>query len=124
MSSTMPPALPHVKSGKVRAIAVTSAKRSPALPEVPTVAESGVKGYEAIAWQGLVAPAGTPKAVITRINAEFVKALKQPDVAAKLNDQGFEVVASTPEWFGEYIRTEIAKWTKVIKSAGIKGGEG
>src|SRR5687768_3745893 len=123
MSSTMPPALPHVKTGKVRAIAVTSAKRSPAVPEVPTVAESGVKGYEAIAWQGLVAPAGTPKAVITRINGEFVKVLKQPDVIAKLNDQGFEVVASTPEWFAQYIRTEIAKWSKVIKAAGIKGGE-
>ena len=124
MSSTMPPALPHIKTGKVRAIAVTSAKRSPALPEVPTVAESGVKGYEAIAWQGLVAPAGTSKDVIARINAEFVKALKQPDVAAKLNEQGFETVASTPEWFGQYIKSEIAKWTKVIKAAGIKGAEG
>ena len=123
MSSTMPPALPHIKTGKVRAIAVTSVKRSPALPDVPTVAESGVKGYEAIAWQGLVAPAGTPKSVIARINAEFVKALRQSDVAAKLNEQGFETVASTPEWFGQYIKTEIAKWSKVIKAAGIKGGE-
>jgi tripartite-type tricarboxylate transporter receptor subunit TctC len=123
MSSTMPPALPHIKSGKVRAIAVTSAKRSAALPDVPTVAESGVAGYEAIAWQGLVTPAGTPKPVISRINAEFVKALKQPDVAAKLNEQGFETVASTPEWFAQYTRTEIAKWSKVIKAAGIKGSE-
>lgn len=124
MSSTMPPALPHIKSGKVRVIAVTSAKRSPALPDVPTVAESGVPGYEAIAWQGLVAPAGTPRSVIARVNAEFVKALKLPDVTAKLNEQGFETVASTPEWFAQYIRTEIAKWSKVIKAAGIKGGEG
>ena len=77
----MPPALPHIKTGKVRAVAVTSAKRSAALPEVPTVAESGVPGYEAIAWQGLVAPAATPKPVIARIHAEFVKALKLPDVA-------------------------------------------
>jgi tripartite-type tricarboxylate transporter receptor subunit TctC len=123
MSSTMPPALPHIKSGKVRAIAVTSAKRSPVVPEVPTVAESGVPGYEAIAWQGLVAPAGTPNAVISRINAEFVKALKQPDINAKLNDQGFETVASTPEWFAQYIRSEIAKWSKVIKAAGIKSAE-
>jgi tripartite-type tricarboxylate transporter receptor subunit TctC len=124
MSSTMPPALPHIKSGKVRAIAVTSARRSPALPEVPTVAESGLPGYEAIAWQGLVAPAGTPKPVVSRLNAEFVKALKQPDVIAKLNEQGFETVASTPEWFAQYTRTEIAKWSKVIKAAGIKGSEG
>jgi tripartite-type tricarboxylate transporter receptor subunit TctC len=123
MSSTMPPALPHIKSGKVRAIAVTSAKRSPVVPEVPTVAESGVPGYEAIAWQGLVAPAGTPNAVISRINAEFVKALKQPDIAAKLNDQGFETVASTPEWFTQYIKSEITKWSKVIKAAGIKPAE-
>ena len=124
MSSTMPPALPHIKTGKVRAIAVTSAKRSPVLPEVPTVAESGVPGYEAIAWQGLVAPAGTPRPVIARVNAEFVKALKLPDVVAKLNDQGLETVASTPEWFAQYIKTEIAKWSKVIKAAGIKGSEG
>jgi tripartite-type tricarboxylate transporter receptor subunit TctC len=124
MSSTMPPALPHIRSGKVRAIAVTSAKRSPALPDVPTVAESGLPGYEAIAWQGLVAPAGTPKAVIARLNAEFVKAVKQPDIVAKLNEQGFETVASTPEWFTQYTKTEIAKWSKVIKAAGIKGTEG
>ena len=78
-------------------------------------------GYEAIAWQGLVAPAGTPKAVISRINAEFVKALKQPDIAAKLNEQGFETVASTPEWFAQYTKTEIEKWSKVIRAAGIKG---
>jgi len=124
MSSTMPPALPHIKTGKVRVIAVTSAKRSAVLPDVPTVAESGVPGYEAIAWQGLVAPAGTPKAVIVRLNAEFVKALKQPDIAAKFNEQGFETVASTPEWFAQYTKTEIEKWSKVIRAAGIKGGEG
>jgi tripartite-type tricarboxylate transporter receptor subunit TctC len=124
MSSTMPPALPQIKSGKVRAIAVTSAKRSPALPDVPTVAESGLPGYEAIAWQGLIAPAGTPKAVIARLNAEFVNALKQPEVVAKLNEQGFETVASTPEWFAQYTRTEIAKWSKVIKGAGIMASEG
>ena len=91
---------------------------------MPTVAESGVPGYEAIAWQGLVAPAATPKPVIARIYAEFVKALKLPDVAAKLQEQGFETVASTPEWFAQYTKTEIAKWSKVIKAAGIKGGEG
>ncbi|MGZ8268274.1 MAG: tripartite tricarboxylate transporter substrate binding protein [Burkholderiales bacterium] len=123
MSSTMPPALPHIKSGKVRVLAVTSAKRSPALPDVPTVGESGVPGYEAIAWQGLLAPAGTPQAVVARVNAEFVKVLKQPDIVSKLNEQGFETVASTPEWFAAYIKTEIQKWTKVIRAAGLKPTE-
>jgi tripartite-type tricarboxylate transporter receptor subunit TctC len=94
------------------------------LPDVPTVAESGLPGYEAIAWQGLVAPAGTPKPVISRLNADFVNALKQPDVVAKLNEQGFETVASTPEWFAQYTRTEITKWSRVIKGAGIKASEG
>ena len=123
MSSTMPPVLPHLKTGKVRALAVTSAKRSPALPDVPTVAEAAVPGYEAIAWQGLLAPAGTPRAAISRIQTEFARVLKQPDIVAKLTDQGYETVASTPEWFAGYIKSEIAKWTKVIKAAGIKGAE-
>jgi tripartite-type tricarboxylate transporter receptor subunit TctC len=121
MSSTMPPVLPHIRTGKVRALAVTSAKRSPALPDVPTVAESGVPGYEAIAWQALLAPGGTPKAIVARLNAEFVKVMKQPDIVAKLNEQGYETVASTPEWFAAYLKSEIVKWTKVIRTAGIKG---
>jgi tripartite-type tricarboxylate transporter receptor subunit TctC len=123
MSSTMPPVLPQLKTGKVRALAVTSAKRSPALPDVPTVAESGVPGYEAIAWQGLLAPGGTPKPIVTRVNAEFVKVLRQPDIVAKLNEQGYETVASTPEWFAAYVKSEIAKWTSVIKAAGLKSTE-
>jgi tripartite-type tricarboxylate transporter receptor subunit TctC len=121
MSSTMPPVLPHIRTGKVRALAVTSSKRSPALPDVPTVAESGVPGYEAIAWQALLAPGGTPKAIVARLNAEFVKVMKQPDIVAKLNEQGYETVASTPEWFASYLKSEIVKWTKVIRTAGIKG---
>jgi tripartite-type tricarboxylate transporter receptor subunit TctC len=123
MSSTMPPVLPHVRSGKVRALAVTSAKRSPALPDVPTVAESAVPGYEAIAWQGLLARSGTPRPVIARLHREFARVLKQSEIVAKLSEQGYETVASTPEWFAAYIKTEIVKWSKVIKAAGIKGGE-
>jgi tripartite-type tricarboxylate transporter receptor subunit TctC len=119
MSSTMPPALPHIRSGRVRAIAVTSAQRSPALPDVPTVVESGVPGYEAIAWQGLVAPARTPANVVSRVNGELVRILGQSDVRTKLQELGFETMASTPEQFAAYIRSEIAKWTKVIKAAGI-----
>ena len=123
MSSTMPPVLPHIRSGKVRALAVTSVKRSVAVPDVPTVAESGVPGYEAIAWQGLLAPAGTPRPVVNRINAEFVNVLKRPEIVAKLNEQGYETVASTPEWFASYTKSEIAKWSRVIKAAGLKGEE-
>jgi tripartite-type tricarboxylate transporter receptor subunit TctC len=122
MTSTMPPALPHIKSAKVRVLAVTSSKRSAALPDVPTVAESGVPGYEAIAWQALLAPAGTPRPVIQRLNVEFVKVLRQQDIAAKLAEQGYDIVASTPEWLGEYVKSEIAKWTRVIKAAGIQAG--
>jgi tripartite-type tricarboxylate transporter receptor subunit TctC len=124
MSSTMPPVLPHLRAGKVRALAVTSARRSSAVPDVPTVAESALPGYEAIAWQGLLAPAGTPRAAIARLQSEFARVLKQPEIASRLTDQGYETVASTPEWFAQYINTEIAKWTKVIRAAGIKSGEG
>jgi tripartite-type tricarboxylate transporter receptor subunit TctC len=124
MSSTMPPVLPHLRSGKVRALAVTSAKRSPAVPDLPTVAESALPGYEAIAWQGLLAPAGTSRAIVSRIQSEFARVLKQPEITSRLADQGYETVASTPDWFAAYIKTEIAKWSKVIKAAGIKGGEG
>jgi tripartite-type tricarboxylate transporter receptor subunit TctC len=123
MSSTMPPVLPHLKTGKVRALAVTSAKRSPALPEIPTVAESGVPGYEAIAWQGVLAPALTPKPIVSRLNGEFVKVMKRSDVVASLGEQGYETVASTPEWFAAYIKSEIAKWSKVIMAAGLKSPE-
>ena len=121
MSSTMPPVLPHLRTGKVRALAVTSARRSPALPDVPTVAESALPGYEAIAWQGLLAPAGTPRAIVSRIHAEFARVLKQPEITSRLAEQGFDPVASTPEWFAAYIKSEIAKWSKVIRAAGIKG---
>ncbi|MES2563736.1 MAG: tripartite tricarboxylate transporter substrate binding protein [Pseudomonadota bacterium] len=124
MSSTMPPVLPHLHTGKVRALAVTSTRRSPALPDVPTVAESGVPGYEAIAWQGVLAPAGTPRTIVSRLNLELVKVMKQADMVARLGEQGFETVASTPEWFSAYIKSEISKWSAVIKTAGLISMEG
>jgi tripartite-type tricarboxylate transporter receptor subunit TctC len=119
MTSTMPPALPHIRTARVRAIAVTSVRRSTALPDVPTVAESGVPGYEAIAWQGLVAPAKTPASVIARLNRELARILGESDIRAKLQELGFETMGSTPEQFAAYIQTEIAKWSKVIKAAGL-----
>jgi tripartite-type tricarboxylate transporter receptor subunit TctC len=113
-------AAPHVKSGAVRGLAVTGAKRSSALPELPTVAESGVPGYEVSAWFGIFAPAGVPQPVVQRLNAEFVKALQQPDLRQRLASQGAEPLTSTPDEFAAYLRSEIGKWTKVVKDSGMK----
>jgi tripartite-type tricarboxylate transporter receptor subunit TctC len=118
--ATMPAAMPHVKSGKLAAVAVTSAKRSPALPDAPTIAESGVPGYEASTWYGLLAPARTPAAAVARLHQATVKILADPALRGKLADQGFEPVGDSPEEFGAYIKSEIAKWGKVIRDAGIR----
>ena len=112
--------LPHIKSGKLRAIAQTGEKRSPALPDVPTIAESGFPKFEATAWYGVHAPAKTPKPIVGRLNAEFVKALKLSDVRERLGSLGFEIAGSTPEAYGAYIRTEIKKWAKVVKASGAR----
>ena len=112
--------LPHIKSGKLRALAQTGEKRSPALPDVPTIAESGFPKFEATAWYGVHAPAKTPKPIVTRLNAELVKALKLPDVSERLGSLGFEIAATTPEYYGNYIRSEIKKWAKVVKASGAK----
>ncbi len=112
--------LPHVKSGRLRALAVTTAARLPSLPELPTVAESGLKGYETITWFGFVAPAKTPPAIVARLNAEIVKALALPDVRSQFELQGIEIVGGTPERFADYIREEIAKWARVIRLSGAK----
>jgi tripartite-type tricarboxylate transporter receptor subunit TctC len=112
--------LPHVKSGRLRALAVTTASRLPSLPDLPTVAESGLKGYETITWFGFVAPAKTPPAVVTRLNAEIVKVLALPDVRNQFGIQGIEVLGGTPEQFASTIRDEIAKWAKVIRLSGAK----
>ena len=123
MFSDIPPALPHVRSGRLRAIAVTSAKRQSALPEVPTVAESGVagtQGFEAVAWQSLVAPAGTSKEIVSRYAEALAKVMAQPAVRAKLEQDGFEPVARSmsPDQLAAYIRTESERWGKVIKASG------
>jgi tripartite-type tricarboxylate transporter receptor subunit TctC len=120
MFSGFSAAMPHIKSGKVRALAVTGAKRSPALAEVPTIAEQGFPGVEATAWYGVLAPAGTPKPVVSRLHGETVRILKQPDIVQRLDGLGFEIVGSTPEQFGAYIRTEIKKWEMVVRASGAK----
>jgi len=112
--------LPHVKTGRLRALAVTTAARLPSLPELPTVAESGLKGYETITWFGFVAPAKTPQAIVARLNAEIVKVLALPDVRNQFAIQGIEVIGGTPEQFASYIRDEIAKWARAIKLSGAK----
>ena len=122
MVSTLPSAVPQIKAAKVRALAVTSAKRSAAAPELPTVAEAtGLTGYEASTWQGFVLPAATPKPVVQRLADETSKVVAMNDVRDRLRDQGYEPVGSSPAEFGAYIKAELAKWTKVIRNAGIKG---
>lgn len=112
--NTAPVAVPHIKSGKMRAIAVTSAKRNPALPDVPTVAESGVAGYDMINWYGAVLPTGTPAAVVSRLNADINKALKLPDVQQRLAALGADPLGGSAAEFGTYIKSEITKYTKVV----------
>jgi len=113
-------AAPHVKSGAVRALAVTGRERSAALPGVPTVAESGVPGYEVTAWFGFFAPAGTPVAVVNTLNAETVRAMRLQDLRDRLGSQGAEPVTSTPEQFSGYVKDELTKWTRVVKASGMK----
>ena len=112
--------LPQVKSGQLNALAVGSAKRVPSLPDIPTISESGVPGYEAYSWVGMVAPAKTPKDIVNRLNREIVDILKQKDVSEKLNQQGALPVGDSPEQFAAYIKVEIEKWGAVVRAANIK----
>jgi tripartite-type tricarboxylate transporter receptor subunit TctC len=118
MFDNMPSAFPHVKSGKLRALAVTSARRSPAVPDLPTVAEAGVPGYEATSWFGLIAPAGTPKEIVNKFSTTVAKILGTPEVRERLSSQGAEPVGNTPEQFSAFIRAETAKWAEVVKKSG------
>ncbi len=120
MVSGMSSVMPHIKAGRLRPLAVTGAARSPALPELPTIAESGFPKFEATAWYGVLAPAGTPPAIVTRLHDEIVRALKLPDVKERLEYVGFEIVGSTPAAFGAYIKSEIKKWAPVVKASGAK----
>ncbi len=112
--------LPHVRSGRLRALAVTTAKRVPGLPDIPSVAEAGVPGYESVSWFGFVAPGGTPKDVIARLHKEIVAILRAPEVTERFAKEGAEVVAGLPEEFERFIAAEAVKWAKVVKNAGIK----
>jgi tripartite-type tricarboxylate transporter receptor subunit TctC len=113
-------ALPHIAAGRVRALAVTSRARSPLLPNVPTVAESGMPGFEAVTWFGFAVPTGTPRPIVDRLNVEIGKALAMPDVKQKLSAQGIDVAGGTPEQFGAYMHDEFAKWGQLVKDSGAK----
>jgi tripartite-type tricarboxylate transporter receptor subunit TctC len=118
--ATAASAVGHIKSGKIRALAVTTLKRSPLVPDLPTVAETGLKGFEANNWYGVLVPAKTSRAIVMRLNKDVSTALLTPDVKELLFKQGLDVAPETPEAFGAYIKSEIAKWAKVIKAAGLK----
>jgi tripartite-type tricarboxylate transporter receptor subunit TctC len=120
MFSNVPAAMPHVRSGKLRGLAVTSGARIDAAPGLPTVAEAGVPGFEAETWLGLVAPAATPRDIVARLNAEVLRVLALPEVRDKLIAQGMSLARSSPDQFAAHIRVEHAKWSKLIKEAGIK----
>ncbi len=119
MFSTMP-ALPQVKAGKVKALAVTGSTRATALPAVPTVAEAGVPGYEATTWYGVLAPAGTPAPAVDRLNAEINRVVRASDIRQRFADQGYETTGGTPGEFAAFIGVEVAKWGKVVREAGVQ----
>jgi tripartite-type tricarboxylate transporter receptor subunit TctC len=121
MFVNLPPALPLVKQGKIRAIAVTTLTRSSALPDVPTIAESGLPGFETVAWFGVLAPAGTPREVVTKVNTEINKVAHTQEWKDRVTTVGGEPVIGSPEVFAQRIQTDIAKWKKVVADAGVKG---
>jgi tripartite-type tricarboxylate transporter receptor subunit TctC len=110
----------QVKAGTIKAYAIATAERSPALPDLPTVASQGYPGFEAKEWYGVVAPAGTPRAIVTRLNRELVRILNLPDVRSRLLDLGTEIVGDAPDQFGAFMKTELVKWAKVLKETGIR----
>jgi tripartite-type tricarboxylate transporter receptor subunit TctC len=118
--ASMPSAIGFIKAGKLRALGVSAGRRSPALPELPTIAEAGVKGFSVVDWQGLFGTARTPPPVVNKLNAEVVRILAIPDVVDRLTAAGVEIQTSTPQAFGDFVRAEIRKWSGVVKEAGVK----
>jgi tripartite-type tricarboxylate transporter receptor subunit TctC len=118
--SSIPTLIGHIKSGKMRAIAVTSAKRADDLPQVPTIAESGYQGFEAVTWFGIAGPANLPREIVAKLNADINKALQGAELQKKLGDQGADVAGSTPEAFGKLIRDDMVRWGRIVKESGAK----
>ena len=120
MFDNIPSALPHIKSGKLKALATTGAKRDPALPDLPTIAEAGVPGYESGVWFGLMVPAGTPKDIIARLNAEAVKGTRSPEFVKRMTDLGYNLIPGSAEAMADLIKLEISRWTPIVKASGAK----
>jgi tripartite-type tricarboxylate transporter receptor subunit TctC len=120
LSNDLLTALPHVKSGRIKALAITSTTRSPAAPDVPTMAEAGLKDYAAVGWQGVMAPAGTPVPVIARLNAEITKVLSDPALRERFASQGLEVVTGTPQQFGDFVKKDTERWREAVTASGAK----
>jgi tripartite-type tricarboxylate transporter receptor subunit TctC len=118
--TALPPTTPHIQGGRLRALAVTAAKRSPALPDVPSIVEAGFKGQEADTLQGILLPAGASRAIVGKVHDDIARALAAPDAKERIGGLGFDIIASTPEQFAAQIKVEIEKWGKVIRAAGIK----
>ena len=112
--------VPFVRGGRIRALGISSLERSPALPDVPTVASQGFPGFEAKEWYGLVAPGGTPRAIVTQLNREIVRIINLPDVRSRLLDLGADIVGDSPDQFGAFIKGELVKWSKLLKETGIR----
>ncbi len=120
MAATILTGMPHIRSGRLRPLGISSATRSPIVPEIPTVAEAGLPGFESVQWYGMLAPARTPKDIITRLHAEMTRVLQQPDIKERFASDGADPVGNTPEEFARYIQSELIKWAKVAREAGIK----
>ena len=120
MFDNIPSSLPHIKSGKLHALATTGSKRDPALPELPTIAEAGVPGYEAGVWFGLSVPAGTPKEIIAKLNAEGVKATRSPEFVKRMSDLGYLIIPGTADQMADMLKAEVVRWTPVVKASGAK----
>ena len=120
MFDNLPTAYPHVKAGKIRALGVTATRRARVLPDVPTIAQAGLPGYDVESWFGVFAPAATPRALIDRLYNDIAKILAMPDVRQKLEDQGADVVGSSPDQFTAHVKREIVKWAKVVKDSGAR----
>jgi tripartite-type tricarboxylate transporter receptor subunit TctC len=116
----IPVALPQVRAGKLRAIGVTTRTRSPAAPEIPTLNESGLPGYEVLNWYGVLAPARTPRDIVAKLQSELRRILHAPEMKSRMQAQGMDPIASTPEEFDAHIRAELVRWAKVVKDAGLK----
>jgi tripartite-type tricarboxylate transporter receptor subunit TctC len=120
MFDNIPSALPHIKSGKLRAIATTGAKRDPALPDLPTIAESGVKGYESGVWFGIMVPAATPRDIVMKLNAAAVQATKSPEFVKRMTDLGYNIIPGSPEQMATMLKEEVARWAPIVKASGAK----